>query len=188
MDPLALLAELVAIPGPPGQERLVSEALIRHLDRLHLKYRSDAKGNLLVGSTKPRIVVTAHMDEIAMIVRRVESDGSLAVGSLGGLFPWKLGEGPVQIMAKGTLNGILSFGSIHTADKGSNVRRADTTTIDWDMACVLTGISATELKSNGVRPGTRIVVHPSRRTLTNLGPLVGSYFLDDRADLVAWLL
>lgn len=188
MDPLKLLEELIAIPGPPGQERLVREALQRQLVRLKLRHRTDAKGNLVVGSGKPRIVVTAHMDEIAMIVRRVEPDGSLAVGPLGGMFPWKLGEGPVQVLAKEPLDGALSFGSIHTADKGSNVCKAESAGIEWEMVRVLTGLNRDEVKAAGVRPGTRVVVHPDRRKITRLGPLVGSYFLDDRADLVSWLL
>lgn len=188
MDALKLLEELVGIPGPPGQERLVREALIKHVDKLGLKHRTDAKGNLLVGSEKPRIVVTAHMDEIAMIVRRIEPDGRLAVGPLGGLFPWKLGESPVLVMGKESITGVLSFGSIHTADKASNVRQADNGPIDWDMARIITAKPVDELKKVGIRPGTRVVIHPSRRTISQVGPLVASYFLDDRADVVSWLL
>ena len=188
MDTLKLLEELVAIPGPPGQEILVRRALEAHLDGLGLKHRTDAKGNLLVGAEKPRIVVTAHMDEIAMIVRGIDMAGRLIVGPLGGIFPWKTGEGPVQILAAEALNGVLSFGSIHTEDKASNVRRADRTGIDWEMVRVLTGMGPAQIRSKGVRPGTRVAIHPSRRTVTSLGSLIGSYFLDDRADLVAWLL
>ncbi|HWA83218.1 MAG TPA: hypothetical protein VG820_07295 [Fimbriimonadaceae bacterium] len=184
-----LLRELVTIPGPPGQEESVRRALERHVESLDLPHRTDAKGNLLVGAERPRIVVTAHMDEIAMIVRRVEPGGMLAVGPLGGLFPWKIGEGLVQILAgELPLNGALSFGSIHTADKTSNVRQADQAAVDWEMARIVTGLDETALQVAGVRPGVRAVVHPSRRTVTAIGPLIGSFFLDDRADLVSWLL
>ncbi|HVT11157.1 MAG TPA: hypothetical protein VHE55_02735 [Fimbriimonadaceae bacterium] len=188
MNALDLLRELVAISGPPGQETPVRQALERHVERLGLAHRADAKGNLLVGSERPRIVVTAHMDEIAMIVRRIEPDGTLAVGPLGGLFPWKLGEGPVQILTDPPFVGALSFGSIHTADEASNVRQADHSTVDWEMARVITGYDGATLTKAGVRPGTRVVIHPSRRTVTPVGLLIGSYFLDDRADLVSWLL
>ncbi|MEZ0326387.1 MAG: hypothetical protein ACAH95_10815 [Fimbriimonas sp.] len=191
MDPLALLQELVSIPGPPGQEGLVREAVAGHVSRLGYAHQSDVRGNLVVrlGSGKPRILVTAHMDEIAMIVRQVEPDGHLVVGALGGMFPWKLGEGPVLVMASGgAVTGVLSFGSIHTEDPSSNVRRADGASIDWSMTRVITGLSAEELAMRGVRPGTRVVVHPSRRELVRMGELVGGYFLDDRADVVSWLL
>jgi putative aminopeptidase FrvX len=186
------LRRLVKIPGPPGQEVLVRQAVEAELSQMGLKSEVDAKGNLLVrlgSAEKPRIMVTAHMDEIAMIVRQVMPDGSLAVGALGGLYPWKIGEGPVQILAtNGALNGVLSFGSIHTDDPASTVRQAEQSSIDWDSAQVLTGLSEEELAAEGVRPGTRVVVHPSRRDVIELGPLVGSFFLDDRADLVSWLV
>jgi putative aminopeptidase FrvX len=191
VDALELLRELTAIPGPPGQEGAVRDALVRHVDSLGHSHSTDAKGNLLVriGSGKPKVVVTAHMDEIAMIVRRVEYDGRLAVGPLGGMFPWKLGEGPVQILAtRGNLDGLLSLGSIHTDDSDSNVRRAESEGVTWEMARILTGLSRAEVLAAGVRPGTRVVVHQSRRNLFMLENLVGGYFLDDRADLVSWLL
>lgn len=167
------------------------DLLIQHLGTLGYAHATDAKGNLLVrlGTGKPKVVITAHMDEIAMIVRRVDADGRLAVGPMGGMFPWKLGEGPVQILAScGHLDGLLSLGCIHTDDSDSNVRRAESEGVTWDMARILTGLTPADLLAAGVRPGTRVVVHPSRRSLFLLENLVGGYFLDDRADLVSWIL
>jgi putative aminopeptidase FrvX len=61
--------------------------------------------------------------------------------------------------------------------------------LDWEHATVFTGQSARTLSDAGVRPGTRVVMALSRRTLFPFaGELIGSYFLDDRADLVSWLL
>ncbi len=190
MDPLALLQELVSIPGPPGQEEAVRAALSAHVATLGLESRTDAKGNLIVdlqAGVKPKIMVTAHMDEIAMIVRAVGPDGSLSVTSLGGLLPWKLGEGPVEILTPTPFTGILSFGSIHTEAAESSVVQAKEG-LTWDMVQVVTGLTEVELAYRGVRPGTRVVVARSRRTLTPIGNLIAGYFLDDRADLVSWLL
>lgn len=188
LDPLTILQELVSLPGPAGQEQLVRDAVARHVAALGLHSRVDAKGNLLVGRAEARIVVTAHLDEIGMIVRGVEPDGHLIVGPLGGLLPWKLGEGPVQIQCTEPLDGVVSFGSIHTEDERSSIRQAGKDGLQWKHARVLTGLSESELISKGVRVGTRVAVHPSRRSLLHLGDLIAGYFLDDRADLVAWLL
>lgn len=188
LDPLQLLQELVSAPGPAGQEEAIRDVVLGHVERLGLSSRVDAKGNLLVGPEKARIVVTAHLDEIAMIVRQINPDGRIHVGPLGGLFPWKLGEGPVQLLTKEPLDGILSFGSIHTEDARSPIRRAAESGLKWEQASVFTGRTAGELAEKGVRPGTRVVVHPSRRKLFAFGDFVASYFLDDRADLAAWLL
>lgn len=192
MDPLSLLAELVAVPAPPGQESLLAELLNGKVKKLGRRPRSDAKGNLIVelgsGEGAP-VLVTAHLDEIAMIVSAVHLDGTLSVLPLGGLHAWKLGEGPVCILARsGHLNGILSFGGVHTEDPASTVRSVEDSGLDWDMVTVLTGRDYDDLVAQGVRPGTRVAVHPSRRTLTEIGDLVSGFFLDDRADLVAWLL
>ena len=106
MNFLELISELVAIPGPPGQEDLVREAVAAHASRLGCVHETDARGNLLLAlpgaervPEKPDIVVMAHLDEIALLVVRIEGDGRLVVTNLGGAFPWKWGEGPVQILA-----------------------------------------------------------------------------------------
>jgi putative aminopeptidase FrvX len=195
-----LLAELVAAPGPPGQENMIRDAVIRHVDTLGLKHRTDARGNLLVGGKdtipeRPRIVVTAHLDEIALMVTGGDGDGDLSVTPLGGAHPWKWGEGPVEVLAGSgpslrRIPGVLSFGGIHTSSPASAVQQArEGRALTWDYARIVTGIPAGELARMDVRPGTRVVLGAARRTLTELGgSLIASYFLDDRADLVAWLL
>src|SRR5437764_241674 len=80
---------------------------------------TDAKGNLLVtlpgDESLPCIVVTAHLDEIALIVTGVDDDGKVRVAPIGGTYTWKWGEGPVEIMTRsGLLPAILSYGGIHT--------------------------------------------------------------------------
>lgn len=186
MDALKLLQDLVSLPAPPGQEQLVRDYLAKKVGKGH---RVDAKGNLIVGATNPRIVVMAHMDEIAMFVRSVLPDGSLAVGALGGLHAWKIGEGPVSVMAsRGAVNGVLSFGSIHTEDPSSAVKQSEDGEVDWDMGYVMTGLEYEELAALGVRSGTRVVIHPTRRNLFTVRDLTAGYFLDDRADLVSWLM
>ena len=99
---------------------------------------------------RPDIVVMAHLDEIALLVVRVEGDGRLAVTSLGGAYPWKWGEGPLQILASdGPLDGILSFGSIHTNDGGSVAAQARERALTWTDARVFTGLSVRELEGTG---------------------------------------
>ena len=195
-DALTLVRELTQIPGPPGQETLVREAVAAHAERLGCVHATDARGNLLLsvpGASRlpdhPEIVVMAHLDEIALLVVRVEPDGKLVVTALGGVFPWKWGEGPVQILASpAPLDGVLSFGSIHTTDPRSPAAAARDRALTWTDTRIFTGLSAGELARAGVRAGTRIVLHPSRRTWTTLGDFVASPFLDDRADLAAMLL
>ncbi len=196
--PDELLTELVAIPGPPGQEDAVRQYLEVQLIRADITYQVDAKGNLLAftGDALPKTpsaVVTAHMDEIAAMVTGYEGDGGLRVAPLGGLYPWKWGEGPVEILPLDGIDsvpGVLSFGSIHTTAAYSPAQLArDGKALTWDQASVWTGLSRTEMIGLGIVPGCRVVMDRERRRVLPLGGnRVGSYFLDDRADCVAWLL
>ena len=191
MNSLDLLRSLTAIPAPPGQETELALEIRRLVGEIGHGAEIDAKGNVVVtlGRSHPRILVTAHMDEIAMVVRKIEPDGSLGVTSLGGLYPWKLGEGPVEILATaGPIDGVLGFGSIHTNDPGSRAQKAREKPLEWNSANVFTGLEASELAQRGVRAGTRVVVARSRRSILELGNHLAGYFLDDRADIVSWLL
>ncbi|MGC8666710.1 MAG: M42 family metallopeptidase [Chthonomonadales bacterium] len=195
LDPLQLLAELIALPGPPGQEDEVRLAVERHVKEIGKDCTVDAKGNLLVpmhadlDATSARIVVTAHLDEIALMVTHVEADGLLRVKPLGGLHPWKWGDRPVSVLAHPQpLPGVLGFGSIHTEDPASVAQQARTGPLKWHHASVFTGLDASTLRDRGVRPGTRVVLAPEHRILHRVGPFVAAHFLDDRADIVAWLL
>lgn len=184
---MSLLQDLVSAYGPPGEEGAVREVLRQNAPDGYL-FATDAKGNLRMQREwiRPRIVVTAHLDEIAMIVRDISPAGHLVVGALGGLYPWKLGEGPVAILADSEpINGVLSFGSIHTDDPRAVATQAKKGPLGWEMATVFTGLSREELLYRGVRPGTRVVVHHSRRQLFEMGDFVGGHFLDDRADVAA---
>lgn len=196
MDELSILKDFISAPGPAGEEYRIRNAVIKYIDKIGCIHRTDARGNLLIAPPgvkefpkKAGIIVTAHLDEIAMIVERIESDGALKVAPLGGLFPWKCGECPVTIMAaKGDLKGILGFGSIHTNSPESPIVRAREHAISWELARVFTGKSYAKLVSGGVRPGTRVVLGEERRTLTEFGEYIAAPFLDDRADIAAMIL
>ena len=126
---------------------------------------------------QPDIVVMVHLDEIALMVVGAEADGRLVVTNLGGVYPWKWGEGPVQILTPGEpLTGILSFGSIHTSDAGSPAAQARERALTWGDARVFTGLSLGELAARGVRAGTRVALHPSRRAMTEIGEFVAAPF------------
>lgn len=196
-SPERLLVELVEAPGPPGAEGPVREVLTRHLESAGIAWKVDARGNLLaspgtVWPDRPSVVVTAHLDEIALMVRRIEPDGSLGVAPLGGAHPWKWGEAPVDVLIDPSpLAGILSFGSIHTTHPESVVQKArDGKVPVWEDARVFTGYSRSQLPAS-VRPGTRIVLSRPRRAVVRVGvddAYLAAPFLDDRIDCAAWLL
>ncbi len=199
LDSTQLIRELVGVPGPPGREEAVRDAVAAHVAALGFESRADAKGNLIVPlppftdpdtvGRRPRAVVTAHLDEIALMVSGIEWDGAVRVVPLGGLYPWKWGEQPVEIWTRsGPLPGIVSFGSVHTNAPSSVVQQARQAPLQWEQAYLFTGLSPEALRTHGVHPGVRVALARDRRKVREIGPYLASYFLDDRADLAAWLL
>jgi putative aminopeptidase FrvX len=194
---LETLAELIRIPAPPGEEQALAAVLRTHL-AAHTKnavVTTDAKGNVLVAAspaalTSATTLITAHLDEIALMVTQIRADGTVFVAPLGGAHPWKWGEGPVTLLGQYKhITGILSLGSIHTNHPASTIQRAREGHVPtWSDVFVLTGCTHAELTAAGIRVGTRVVIAESRRTITELNhSLIAAYFLDDRAPLLAWL-
>jgi len=191
IDEIALLQELVAVPAPPGQEKALADVVSVKIAELGLAPKRDAKGNVLVRlgpSGPPAIVVTAHLDELALMVTQIDDNGDLHVTELGGVQPWKWGEGPVEVLSSQPVTGILSFGSVHTEDPSAVVVQAKNGPLEWDQTRIVTGLAPEALAEHGVRPGSRAVMARSRRTLTQFGDYVSGYFLDDRSDIAAMLL
>jgi putative aminopeptidase FrvX len=190
---------LIYARGPCGQEEEVSAICRRelavHCDRVW----TDATGNVIgLLSAKPAgkkrtgqaspIRVMAHMDEIAMIVKRVEPDGKVRVTNSGALRPGVLGQGPVEILAEsGIVPGALSIGPQHSSRETTAVYETKTAATEWTHVYVFTNKSAAELERLGVRPGTRVVIARERRQLFDLGDAVGGYFMDDRAPVTVAL-
>jgi putative aminopeptidase FrvX len=188
-----LLEELLTTYGPCGQEDAVRGVCHRELEPLADKTWIDAAGNLVGlfrGADGPPIRVMAHMDELSMIVKRVESDGSLHVTQLGTMYPGNFGLGPVAVLGQHeTLCGVLTLGSEHTTQESPRIWETKPDqggkAMDWLHVYVFTGRQPEELSAAGVRPGTRVCVHKSKRELVEFGDYLGCYFIDDRAAATA---
>jgi putative aminopeptidase FrvX len=190
-----LLQELLTTYGPCGQEDAVRAVCRRELEPLVDEVSVDPAGNLvgvLRGGDASAIRLMAHMDELSMIVKRVESDGSLYVTQLGTMYPGNFGLGPVSILGdRETLCGVLTLGSEHTTKESQRIWETKPDqgdkAMDWHHVYVFTGRTSEELAEAGVHPGTRVCVHHSKRTLIEFGDYLGCYFMDDRAAVTALL-
>jgi tetrahedral aminopeptidase len=103
----ALIQQLVETPGPSGYENqvrsLVRAAVEPHADEIQV----DAMGNLIArkGTRQKdgqRIMLSAHMDEIGIIVTHVDENGFLRFTNLGGVRAYNHIGGRVRFL-DGTL-------------------------------------------------------------------------------------
>lgn len=208
-----LLQELLLTYGPCGQEDAVREVIARELQPVVDDMWTDDAGNLIgyvaadpsaadsgapnhrhrteaIPGTATRVM--AHMDELSMIVKRVEPDGTLHLTQLGTMYPGNFGLGPVSVLGDNeTLTAVLTLGSEHTTQESSRIWETKPDqgdrALDWDHVYVFTGRTADELTAVGVHPGTRVCMDRSKRSMVEIGDYVGAYFLDDRAAVTALL-
>lgn len=185
---LELLTVLLGVPSPPGREERMAALLCDKIQLLGYEPETDAAGNVLVrlpgrDTSEPPCIFAAHMDEIALVVTRIEDDGRLRIERSGSLFPHKIGERMLHIIGdEQTITGVLSVGS--AADCASDA--------PWSRAHILTGHSAAQLRQLGIRPGSTAVPVAEGRGPFVFGdpddPLLGAWTLDDRLGVCTLLL
>lgn len=189
-SPIIKLFEELLLPSPSGDEVRVADIIRNKLEKMGYAHITDPAGNIFTrfpgkNPKAPLFVFAAHMDEIGMVVASIEEDGKLRVAPSGGLHPWKLGEGAVDIFGDhNILKGVLSMGSTHTRD-------SEKKSVTWNDVNVLVGLTPTELQIAGIRPGSPVLPTRDRRGPLVFGPpddpLVGAWTFDDRMGCVTLL-
>ncbi|HUT14756.1 MAG TPA: M42 family metallopeptidase [Anaerolineae bacterium] len=87
-----LLRELSEAFGVSGREDKVRELILRAIEDTADEYHVDALGNLIAlkkGTRKagPKVMLTAHMDEVGLMIMHIEKGGSLRFRPVGGIDP-----------------------------------------------------------------------------------------------------
>ena len=187
---LVRFRDLLSVASVSGNEAGVAARVQQQVRELGFTPELDADGNVLVrlagrNPEAPLVCLAAHMDEIGMVVTRIEADGTLRVDRSGGLYPWKLGEGPVEIVGDtATITGVLSMGSTHSLDAAGQ-------SMTWEKVRIITGLPPEQLTAAGVRPGSAAAPVQAFRGPVLLGdpadPLVAAWTFDDRMGCVALL-
>lgn len=186
------LDQLLRAHAPSGTEAEVDQLVLEALRGLGHRVWQDAADNIIVHfrgrQAEAPITVTAHKDEISMVVKRVEADGRLRVRNVGGLHPWAVGEIPVEIMGRqGLLPGVLSIGSKHVSTESPAGLLKDGKGLSWDQMWVETKLSPEALQQAGVRAGTKVVIARHFKTPWPMGDYLCGYNLDCRGGLAALL-
>ncbi len=115
------LKELTELRGVPGAEENIREFIFEKIkDKCQEIYR-DGIGNLIaVKKSKTqnhkKVMVCAHMDEVALIVTKITEDGFLKFDELGGIDTTVLVSKKVLVGEKG-LNGVIGAKAIHLQKK-----------------------------------------------------------------------
>ncbi len=84
-----MLAELTNAFGPPGQEEEVAVVFMRYIKPYVDEIRRDGMGNVIAikkGTAEgPRVMLTAHLDEVGFLVKYIDEKGFIRYQPLGGV-------------------------------------------------------------------------------------------------------
>lgn len=177
------LEKLLAIDSTTGYFRPIQDYVEREIKALGYEYEETHKGGVMAvlnaGGGNP-LLITAHLDDIGLIVRHVNDNGTLRVEKVGGLHPeYALAENVRVITRKGQ----VITGSVQKVNSSVHVTEDDVAAQALDYAknmCVVLDENvknAADVKALGIDTGCMIALDP--RTVFVNG-YIKSRFLDDK--------
>ena len=181
-----LLRDLSNAPGPSGFEEAVRAIMVPRMKAASEDLRYDGLGSVIArqGSSGPRVMLDAHMDELGGVLRRVTPDGFLSMQMLGGWLDQALaGQRWVIIGSKGPVHAVSSIRDIHLApaeERGSLIKR-DAVFLDVGAG------SAAEVAALGIAPGDPVVPDSGFEVLNGTANYAGKAW-DDRVGCAVLLM
>jgi putative aminopeptidase FrvX len=175
-----LVRALMLIPGISGHESRVRRRLATELEQLGVASRSDRLGNLIAtlpgDDSAPSVMLFAHMDQLGLVVRRIEASGLLRVERLGGVPEKALAAQPILFCTeRGDVPGIIGNKSHHATAPDEKYR-----VVPYPELIVDGGFdSAAEVLAAGIDIGTPLVYAP--KVIDLAGRKIAGTCVDDRA-------
>ncbi|SDA23811.1 endoglucanase [Ruminococcus sp. YE71] len=177
MELIKRLEELCVLDGISGDEGKVRDYIIEAI-KGKCEYSVDPLGSIIAfkkgrQTPKHKLLFSAHMDEVGLIVTHICSDGSLKFAEVGGVDPRVLFGKRVYVGEKKTL-GVIAGIAVHNLTKEQRSKAADHSDL-----CIDIGVTSREEAMKLVRPGDSVVFDSS---FLRFGEgRVKSKAIDDRA-------
>lgn len=177
-----LLSKICELPGAPGFEQPIRQFILEQLKGRVDNIEVDNIGNIYAlkkgkDSTK-NVMVAAHMDEIAFIVKHIDNNGFIRFHTLGGFDPKTLTAQRVIIHGKKPIIGVMGSKPIHimSADERNKTPQIDDYFIDL-------GLPYKEV----IKKVTIGDIITRERTLIEMGDCVNGKSIDNRVSVYVLL-
>jgi putative aminopeptidase FrvX len=151
-----LLQALADAPGPSGFEEPVRKIMVDRMKPLSEKLSYDGLGSVIAvqGSSGPRIMVDAHMDELGGVVRRVSNEGYLTMQMLGGWLDQALVDQRWTIIgSKGPVRAVTGIRDIHIVPQEERAKVFPRESVFLDVGAR----NPAEVAALGIAPGDPVV-------------------------------
>lgn len=181
----ATLLTLLETPGAPGAEDLVAQTMTAALSHYTDDIKTDELGNLIATvrgeglGRHPRVLLSAHMDEIALMVSAIEPGGFLRLAQTGGFDARTLVAQEVTVHGQTRLTGIVGSKPTHLTTAAERAQAAPLSELYVDLAL------PEERVRSLVHIGDRITV--LQPPLALLNQRVAGKSLDNRTSLAVEL-
>lgn len=192
LDEKRFLKELeteLNIDSVTGQYHELQEYLVKQAQDLGFKTSTLNKGGIIIeaGGEGNPLLITAHGDTIGMMVRHINSDGTIKVFKVGGLYAFHTERENVRIH---TRSGKVITGCVQRKNASVHVTedelRKEVADFDTNSFVVLDEDvnSAEDVRALGIEIGDYVAIEP-RFTVAN--GYIKSHYIDDKA-MVALLM
>jgi putative aminopeptidase FrvX len=129
--------KVAAIPSVSGFEEVLADLVVSLLDGKIDSVARDRMGNVVAekagfGAKKLKVLVEAHMDQIGLMITKVEENGVLRFTNVGGINPVTLFGKRVRVLGRETIYGVIGMKPPHiaTEEELSEVESLDKLYID----------------------------------------------------------
>jgi putative aminopeptidase FrvX len=151
-----LLQAITDAAGAPGFEEPIRKVMVDAMRPYATNVTFDGLGSILAtqGSTGPRIMIDAHMDELGGVIRRVTPRGLLTMQMLGGWLDQALVDQRWTIIgSNGPVRAVTGIRDVHVvpADERGRVYPRDSVFLDVGAS------TEAEVAAMGIGPGDPVV-------------------------------
>ena len=143
---MELLLKLMTASGVSGNEESVRDLIAKEIEKHVDEIRTDKLGNLIAvkKGKLPKVMLAAHMDEVGLMVKKIEENGNIKCAGIGEVDSMHLAGQNVKISSnKKHVNGIIKLSK---KSKKTGIK---------DMF-IKTKLSKKELLKNGVEIGSYV--------------------------------
>lgn len=174
---------LLSVDSTTGQFEAISQKTAELIRTLGFDPRSTHKGGVLadLGGEGDPLVITAHLDDIGLMVRKINPDGTLNVCAVGGLYPFYCVTENVRVY---TADGAVITGTVCRTPNSIHVTEEELRKVQGDFrtnVCVVLDKpvkTADDTRALGVETGDYIALD---HRFTVSGGYIKSRFIDDKA-------
>jgi len=183
LDIKEILKSLVMQDIPSGNEidnnMIIKNYFLQYCDNVIIDKLGNVIGLKRGLSSEYKVMLAAHMDEIALMVREIDNNGFIRFVLIGGVDQRILPAQQVIIHGKEEINGIIGNKPPHIQDTEDRKKA-----VEVDNLFIDTGLSAKEVKEK-VSVGDFITF--KKKPVELLNNYISSNALDDRAGIVVML-